>query len=80
MIGNLLGGLIDKEKVIKENLENAIEDVSEELKIKPNELFILIKPIKPDSNEFKVYLYKADGPTLIRQMALKEFVGGLEDE
>jgi len=78
MLGELLGGLVDKQKIIKEYLENAIEDTAEELNISPNELFIMIKPIKTETNEFKVYLYKADGPTYIREMALKEFVGETE--
>tara|TARA_R110000764_G_scaffold542_3_gene2048 strand:- start:5206 stop:5451 length:246 start_codon:yes stop_codon:yes gene_type:complete len=77
MLGELLGGLVDKKKIIKEYLENAIEDTAEELNINPNELFIMIKPIKKETNEFKVYLYKASGgnPTYVREMALKEFVG-----
>ena len=74
MIGELLGGLVDKQKIIKEYLENAIEDTAEEMNISPDELFIMIKPIKKDTNEFKVYLYKAKGPEYIREMALKEFI------
>ena len=79
MLENLLGGLVDKKKIIKEYLENAIEDTAEELNIKPNELFIMIKPIKNDTNEFKVYLYKTDGQVYVREMALKEFVGETDD-
>ena len=78
MLGELLGGLVDKKKIIKEYLENAIEDTAEELNINPNELFIMIKPIKNDTNEFKVYLYKTDGTEYVREMALKEFVGETE--
>ena len=76
MLGALLGGLVDKEKAIKEALEYTIEDVSEELNLKPDEIFIMIKPISKESNDFKIYLYDVSngGPKLVRQMKLNEFV------
>jgi len=75
MFGNLLGSLIDKEKIIREYLENTIEDVSEELNCAPDRLFIMIKPVSSETKTFKVYLYIIDGaPKLVREMELKEFV------
>ena len=77
MIGELLSGLVDKKKLIKNYIENTIEDVSEELGIKPKELFIMIKPTEDASNEFVVYLYKIvlnSSPVKVRTMELKEFV------
>jgi hypothetical protein len=73
---NLLGGLVDTEKIIKEYIEGTIEDVSAELNIKPDQLFLMIKPIAATSHDFKVYLYDLSkgNPTMVREMKLSEFV------
>lgn len=72
-----LGSLIDKEKIIREYLENTIEDVSEELGVKPSEIFIMIKPTTKEDNSFDVHLYRLienAPPQYVRMMSLKEFV------
>ena len=77
MFGNLLGSLVDKEKIIREYIENTIEDVAEELKCQPDHVFIMIKPISANSQNFKVYLYdmsQGGAPKMVREMELKEFV------
>lgn len=77
MIGSLIGGLIDKEKIIREYIENTIEDVAEELGVPPEEVFIMIKPTAKNDNSFQVHLYQlkpGSAPVHVRQMALKEFV------
>jgi hypothetical protein len=77
MFGNLLGSLIDKEKIIRDYLENTIEDVAEELNCTPDQVFIMIKPVSSSTNSFKVYLYslsQGGAPKMVREMELKEFV------
>ena len=76
MLGELLGGLIDKEKATRETITNSLEDFSEELSVDHNNLFITIKPVN-DKFGFVVHLYKiVDGkPTVIREVPLKEITG-----
>jgi hypothetical protein len=76
MFGELLGGMIDKEKAISITIKSALEAVSEELECSHKELFIMIKPSDEKMN-FKNYIYKmVDGrPTMIREISLKEIIG-----
>jgi hypothetical protein len=76
MLGELLGGLVDKEKATRETITNSFEDFAEELEVSHNELFITIKP-KDEKFGFVIHLYKiVDGkPTVIREVPLKEITG-----
>jgi len=76
MLGELLGGLVDKEKATRETITNSFEDFSEELQVPHNEMFITIKPIN-EKFGFVIHLYKiVDGkPTVIREVPLKEITG-----
>lgn len=76
MLGEIFGGLVDKEKIIKEYIEGTVEDTAEELKCNPDQLFIMIKPTGTNFN-FKVFLYdcsQGGAPKMVREMELKEFV------
>jgi ABC-type Zn2+ transport system substrate-binding protein/surface adhesin len=76
MFGELLGGLIDKEKATRETITNSFEDFAEELAVNHKDLFITLKPIN-DKFEFVVHLYKIENgkPTVIREVPLKEITG-----
>ena len=76
MLGDLLGGLVDKEKATRETITNSFQDFAEELEVPHNELFITIKPIN-EKVGFVVHVYKiVDGkPTVIREVPLKEITG-----
>ena len=87
MLENMLSGLIDKEKAIKETIENAIEDVCEELNLQPNQVFLMIKANsseRADGYGFTIFLYKLgqvkskvlQPPILVRKMELHEFTDG----
>jgi len=87
MLENMLSGLIDKEKAIKETIENAIEDVCEELNLQPNQVFLMIKPNsyrRSDGYGFTVFLYQVgtvengllQAPEMVRKMELHEFTDG----
>ena len=74
-LGNILGGLIDKEKAITVSIQNVIEDVAEELSCMPKDIFIMIKPTGNDF-DFKVFLYKINektAPVCVRIMQMSEF-------
>lgn len=76
MFGELLGGLIDKEKATRETITNSFEDFAEELAVNHKDLFITLKPIN-DKFEFVVHLYKIENgkPRVIREVPLKEITG-----
>lgn len=78
MLGGILSGLLDKEQIIKDYMGQTLENVAKELNCPFDNIFIMIKPIKPDSSEdFKAYLYQitpGTSPKMIREMIIKEFV------
>ena len=75
MLGNLLGGLIDTEKIVHDTIQSTLENVAEELNCTHKELFIMIKPID-ESFTMKFYIYKIEqSPKLIREITLKEILG-----
>jgi hypothetical protein len=74
---SLLGGIFDKEGMVKATIEDCLQNVSEELECLPTELFIMIKPINSEI-EFKCWIYKIGvngSPKLIREIPLKEILG-----
>jgi len=76
MLGSMLGGLIDTEKIVRDTIQTALENVAEELQCSHNELFIMIKPINAEF-DMKFYVYKIEqSPKLIREITLKEILGG----
>ena len=76
MLGNLLGGLIDTEQIVHNTIQSTLENVAEELNCTHKELFIMIKPID-ESFTMKFYIYKIEqSPKLIREITLKEILGG----
>ena len=76
MLGDLLGGLIDKEKATRETITNTLEDLSEELGADYKEFFVTIQPTD-EKWGFKLYLYHlTDGrPRFVREVPLKEVTG-----
>jgi hypothetical protein len=81
-LGDLLGGLFDKEKIVRETIQSALENVAEELGCGHKELFIMISPTNAEF-DFKCYIYKVTPntpPKLVREISLKEILGGEDDE
>ena len=76
MFGNMLGGLINTEQIVRDTIQTALENVAKELQCSHNELFIMIKPVDEEFN-MKFYVYKIEqSPKLIREIALSEILGG----
>jgi hypothetical protein len=72
----MLGSLFDTEKIVRDTIQTALENVAEELQCSHNELFIMIKPINAEF-DMKFYVYKIEqSPKLIREIALSEILGG----
>lgn len=76
MLGNLLGGLIDKEQITHDTIQSTLENVAEELNCTFQELFIMIKPVN-ETFTMKFYIYKIENgkPKLIREIPLSEVLG-----
>ncbi len=79
MLGNILGNIFDKEKMVKDMIQSTLEDVAEELGCKHDELFIMIKPTTAEF-DFKCYIYKGLPPVCVRQITIKEILGDAESE
>lgn len=76
MLGNMLKGFIDTEGIVRDTIQQTLENVAQELQCSHNELFIMIKPINEEF-DMKFYVYKIEqGPKLIREITLKEILGG----
>ena len=75
MLGNLLGGLFDKNKIVHDTIQSTLENVAEELNCSFKELFIMIKPID-ETFTMKFYIYKIENsPKLVREITLSEILG-----
>ena len=76
MLGNMLKGFIDTEQIVRDTIQQTLENVAQELQCSHNELFIMIKPINEEF-DMKFYVYKIEqGPKLVREITLTEILGG----
>lgn len=75
MFGNLLSGLVDTEKITHNTIQEALENIAEELNCDYKDFFLTIQPI---NNEFdmKFYIYKKENqiPKLVREIKLSEIL------
>lgn len=80
MFGDLLGSLVDKEKITHDTIQECLEEVAKELGCGWDEFFISIKP-KDEKFEmrFDIYRFENKVPKFVRQMTLKEILG-IEEE
>ena len=76
MLAGMLGGLLDKEQMIYDTIQTALENVAEELKCSEKDFFIMIRPSNEDF-DFKLFICKYDengNPRKVREMQLKEIL------
>lgn len=75
-----LGKLFDKEKEVTEVLTETLKDVSTELDVPFDKLFIMIKPCD-DKFNFKCWIYKLTekAPVPVREITIKEILGDTEE-
>jgi len=78
MFANLVGGLVDKERITRDTIQTTLENIAEELGCNWNEFFVMIKPIDNEFNmNFYIYQNKeSKAPTFVREISLKEILGG----
>lgn len=81
MLDGLMGGLIDKETLVKDYLRDALKDVSEELGCKHNELFFTISASNTEFEPtFYVFLKDTNGvPKPVRPISIAEILGNEEE-
>lgn len=76
MLGNLLGGFVDKEQITKDYITDTLESVAKQNGLESKDICFMIKPIN-EKFEFKVYAIKVvdNKPgSLIREVTIKEIV------
>ena len=79
----ILDNLFDKEAMVKNTIENCLENLAMEMQCKATDLFIMIKPTTAEfsdennANNFKNWVYRIENgsPKLIREITLKEILG-----
>jgi len=76
MFANILGGLVDTEKITHDTIQKTLRKVSQELQCSHSELFIMIKPVN-ETFTMRFYIYKIENgaPKLIREIPLSEVLG-----
>ena len=75
-IEKLLGGLFDKEEATQDIIQNALQNVAQELECSHNDVFIMIKP-KNEDFEPRFLIYKTENnsaPKYIRDITIKEIL------
>lgn len=76
MLGELMGGLFDKEKETFETIQETLQDLAKELNCVHSDFFIRIKAIDetctPRLDVFKLNAGKAE---YVREITLKEILG-----
>lgn len=76
MLGNLLGGFIDKEAITRDTIQAALENVAEEMGVDYKGFFIMIRPMDEEFNH-KYFICKYDDnglPVKVREITLKEIL------
>lgn len=75
MLGGLMSGLVDTEKLTKETIQTALEEIAIELKCSYKDFFVMISPSDEKFN-MKFYIYKLDNkvPKLVREISLREIL------
>jgi len=74
MFTEMLGGLVDKEKMTYDTIQTTLENVAEELGCDYRDFFVMIRPMDADLN-FKFFICKYDekgNPLKVREITLKE--------
>ena len=82
MFGDLLGGFIDKNKIVKDYIIDCLTDLAQELQCNYKELCVVIRP-KNEQMDFDFWLcrFGADGISKpLRSITLDEILGGKEEE
>ena len=81
MLGNLIGGLVDTEKMTYDTIQSTLKTLSIELKVSNKDFFVMIKPVDEEFN-FKFYVYLSQAgkaPSFVREISIKEVLGKEEE-
>lgn len=82
MFGEMLGGLVDKEQMTRDTIQDALEKIAIELKCSYKDFFIMIRPNDDEFNH-SYYVCKYDdkgNPTKVRQITLKEILSSDKED
>ena len=75
MIGEMLNGLVDTEKLTHDTIQTALEELAIEMKCSHSDFFVMIKPADEKYN-MKFYVYRLHNgvPKLEREIPLREIL------
>lgn len=78
MLG-MLGGLIDVEGLVKDKIQDALENVAAEINVSHKELFFTIEPLDQEFN-FRVMICKRDNGSAkyVRELTVRDIVGSAD--
>lgn len=83
MFGNLLGGLIDKDKMVSDTIQGSLQDIAEDNNFNHTQFCVMIKPVD-DKMNFGLFLCPFSSENgvgkPIRTIPLSEILGGGDDE
>ena len=75
MIGEMLNGLVDTEKLTHDTIQTALEELAIEMKCSHSDFFVMIKPADEKYNmKFYVYRLYNGVPKLEREIPLREIL------
>jgi hypothetical protein len=81
MFDKLLGGLVDKEKIAHDTIQETLVSISKELGVEFSKFFVMIKPIDKLC-DMKYYIYlleEGKPPKIVRELTLTEIFGDEEE-
>ncbi len=81
MFGDLLNSVINKEQMTRDTVQDALENVAQELKCPYTDFFLMIKPTDKEFNHM-YFVCKFDekgNPKKVREISLKEILNPGED-
>lgn len=78
MLG-LLGGLVDIEGIVKDKIQDALENVAAELQVSHTQLFLIIEPLDEKFN-FRVMICKRENGSAkyVRELTVQDIVGSAD--
>ena len=76
MLENLLGGLVDKEQMTFDTIQDCLTNIAEELNCSHTGFFVMIKPVDAEFG-MRFYIYKIENgvPKPVREISLAEVLG-----
>jgi len=79
---SLLGGLFDKEQMVKDTIQETLENIGDFLQTEEKNFFVIIKPKEDYAPGFYLYKTESGKQTFVKELSIKQVLGdsALTDE